>query len=72
MACDAWPESAVSRDRWGMACKAWPESTISRERWGMACVAWPESTIVIAGVWHSCIGLGQNAKHQCEWLEEEG
>ena len=38
----------------------------------MACEAWPDSAIVSAGVWHSCIGLGRNTKHQCGWLEEGG
>ena len=33
---ELWPESAISRECWGMACKAWPESTISHERRGMA------------------------------------
>ena len=42
----------------------WPESTIV-SNWGMACETWLESTIVSAGVWHSCIGSGQNTKHQC-------
>ena len=38
----------------------------------MACEAWPDSAIVSAGVWHSCIGLERNTKHQCGWLEEGG
>ena len=38
----------------------------------MACEAWLDSAIVSTGVWHSCIGLGRNTKHQCGWLEEGG
>ena len=50
----------------------WPESAISCEQWGIACEVWLDSAIMSAGVWHSCIGLRRNTKHQCEWLEEGG